>query len=118
MGQNSFWISIAPSFVQTAQRLEWRSISISATLQIRELVDKVTCIVDANHSLLPCIFLCINQKCLTVYLQLLKKKLNYERIQFRLGIEPGSAVWQSREDDGLMEVMMDFQNFKLLKLFS
>ena len=35
MGQNSFWISIAPSFVQTAQQLERGSISMSATVRKR-----------------------------------------------------------------------------------
>ena len=34
MGQNSFWISIAPSFVQTVQHLEQRSISMSATVLV------------------------------------------------------------------------------------
>ena len=35
-------------------------------LQTSELVEEVTCIVDAHHSLRAYIF-CVYQKCLTVY---------------------------------------------------
>ena len=77
MGQNSFWISIAPSFVQT----ERRSISMSATLQTRELVDEVNCIVDANYSLLHCIFFVYQSEVSNSFI------FNYERIQFRPRIE-------------------------------
>ena len=67
---------------------------LQQALQVRQLVDEVTCMLDANHSLLTCIVF-VYQKSERSLIFNYKKKLNVERKEFQQGIEPGSS-WIDR----------------------